>query len=57
LLQVGDTLYGMTSGGGPGGNLFEGGVIFSLTVPEPASASLLAISSLAHLTRKKRYPN
>jgi uncharacterized repeat protein (TIGR03803 family) len=57
LLQVGSTLYGMTSGGGTNGSSFEGGVIFSLTVPEPASASLFALSSLALLARRKRHTN
>lgn len=52
LLESGSTLYGTTYLGGTNG----GGVIFSLTVPEPASASLLALSSLALLARKKR-PN
>jgi uncharacterized repeat protein (TIGR03803 family) len=49
LLLSGSTLYGMTYQGGTNNT----GVIFSLTVPEPASASLLALSSLALLARRK----
>jgi uncharacterized repeat protein (TIGR03803 family) len=54
LLQVGSTLYGMTSGGGTNGSSFEGGVIFSLTVPEPAPVCLLTLSSFALLLRRRQ---
>jgi uncharacterized repeat protein (TIGR03803 family) len=49
LLVSGSTLYGATYLGGTNNT----GVIFSLTVPEPASASLLALSSLALLARRR----
>ncbi len=47
LLISGSTLYGMTYQGGTNNT----GVIFALTIPEPASASLLAISSIALLAQ------
>jgi uncharacterized repeat protein (TIGR03803 family) len=53
LLLSGSTLYGMTYQGGANNT----GIIFSLTVPEPASASLLAISCIALLARKHRPSN
>jgi len=50
LTLSGSTLYGMTAEGGTD----DGGVIFSITVPEPASVSLLALSGVALLCRPRR---
>jgi uncharacterized repeat protein (TIGR03803 family) len=50
LLAVGNTLYGLASNGGTHG----AGVIFSVNVPEPASATLLAAIALVLLTRRRR---
>jgi uncharacterized repeat protein (TIGR03803 family) len=49
LMIDGSTLYGMTTVGGSGG-----GVIFSLTVPEPSSFSLLSLGVLSFLGRRRR---
>lgn len=52
LLAVGSTLYGTTEGGGATGN----GTVFSLTVPEPAGASLCSFAcfGLAMLRWRQR---
>jgi uncharacterized repeat protein (TIGR03803 family) len=50
LTLVGSTLYGMTILGGTYGD----GVIFSITVPEPATFSLLAITGGCLLLRRRR---
>jgi uncharacterized repeat protein (TIGR03803 family) len=50
LILSGSTLYGMTPQGGTG----KDGVIFSLTVPEPAMGSMLLITGAAMLMQRKR---
>jgi len=48
LLDVDNTLYGLASNGGTHG----AGVVFSVTVPEPSSAALLAATALLLLARR-----
>jgi uncharacterized repeat protein (TIGR03803 family) len=50
LILSGNTLYGTTLGGGANGD----GVVFSLTVPEPTTASLLGLASMGLLARRRR---
>jgi uncharacterized repeat protein (TIGR03803 family) len=50
LLLSGDTLYGLAEKGGA----YGGGVIFSLTVPEPATLGLLALGGAAMIRRKRK---
>lgn len=50
LLIDGNTLYGTTTGGGQ----FDIGVVYSLTIPEPASASLALMGCLARLASDRR---
>jgi uncharacterized repeat protein (TIGR03803 family) len=50
LTLSGSTLYGMTAEGGTD----DAGVIFSITVPEPAPVSLLAFSGVALVCRPRR---
>jgi uncharacterized repeat protein (TIGR03803 family) len=50
LTAVGNVLYDTTETGGTYGN----GTVFELSLPEPASLSLLALGSLALLPRRRR---
>jgi uncharacterized repeat protein (TIGR03803 family) len=50
LLLIDNTLYGMTSEGGTN----DDGVIFSVTIPEPASATLIMAVGGAMLCRRPR---
>jgi uncharacterized repeat protein (TIGR03803 family) len=52
MVLVNNTLYGMTSNGGT--DNFGDGVVFALTVPEPATAGLLGLSVLFVLQRRRR---
>jgi uncharacterized repeat protein (TIGR03803 family) len=54
VMDSSGNLYGTASQGGTGGNA---GAVFVLSVPEPTSASLLAISALALLRRSGRHKN
>jgi uncharacterized repeat protein (TIGR03803 family) len=53
LSMEGNTLYGVTTGGGIGSGSGNG-VIFSLTVPEPATATLLLLTAPLLLGRRRR---
>jgi uncharacterized repeat protein (TIGR03803 family) len=50
LLVNGETLYGMTAFGGANND----GIIFSISVPEPSSISLLGVAAMALLARRRR---
>jgi len=50
LLAIGNTLYGLAANGGTHGD----GVIFSVTVPEPATLTLLAGTGLVLVVRRPR---
>jgi len=50
LALVGNTLYGMTTEGGTNND----GVIFSITIPEPASVSLICAVAAVSLMRRPR---
>jgi uncharacterized repeat protein (TIGR03803 family) len=50
LILSDNTLYGMTEYGGAN----DQGVVFSLTVPEPATGALLAMSLAAMFSRRRR---
>jgi uncharacterized repeat protein (TIGR03803 family) len=49
LILSGDTLYGATSAGGTNND----GTVFSISLPEPGSMSLLAIVGLGLLRRRR----
>jgi uncharacterized repeat protein (TIGR03803 family) len=51
LAMVGDTLYGTAQFGGTG--LDANGVLYSISVPEPASFSILAAGSILLLSRRR----
>jgi uncharacterized repeat protein (TIGR03803 family) len=54
LVHLGSRLYGTTVFGGSPTAHSEGGVLFSVAIPEPSSACLMAIAGLMAIGRRQR---